>query len=266
MNRWDHAAASARTGFFSDGGRPIVTEYLALRRLDRSGVIAALTFVAAIAVLEFTWLDVVVQDHFYDFTRHTWLLGPEAIVPRLLFHDLPQLITIGAGILLAAFFLVPSLRRGPSARHWNLSPRVLLCAAVTLASIPATVALGKKLTNRFCPRDMERYGGDICFTRLGEAYPPDSIPNRRGSCFPAGHASGGFALIALCSLARRRRMQFALLTASFALGWIAGGYQMLAGVHFISHTLVSMCIAWLAFIAWRRLFGLANFPLQSRRR
>ncbi|MDR2512737.1 MAG: phosphatase PAP2 family protein, partial [Puniceicoccales bacterium] len=61
--------------------------------------------------------------------------------------------------------------------------------------------------------------------------------------FPAAHASGGFALMALAMLARNRRNQILLVTLGITLGWAMGFYQMLRGAHYLSHTLVTWCIA-----------------------
>jgi membrane-associated PAP2 superfamily phosphatase len=257
-----HAASTGGILYPRDTGVQRMTRSSPLTFFDRSGRIAATALVAVLFVFELTSFDVAVQDGFYDTLRQKWLLDRSAFVPRIVFHELPNAIAIGVGVALAALLVGPA--RWRLWGSFRLSRRALLCSALTLASIPASVALGKKLTNVFCPRDLERYGGDVCYVGLTEPFPADAVPNRRGSCFPGGHASGGFALIALCSLARSRRAQIAAMLAALTLGWIAGFYQMLVGAHFLSHTLVSMCLAWLWCIFWRRVLGLAAAGASTR--
>lgn len=45
-----------------------------------------------------------------------------------------------------------------------------------------------------CPWDLTRYGGDLPFVGLLERRPAD-MPDT--ACFPAGHASAGYAWLAL---------------------------------------------------------------------
>lgn len=67
-----------------------------------------------------------------------------------------------------------------------------------------------------------------------------------GRCFPGGHASAGFALLALFfayRLQAPQRARFYLVTAlilGFAMGWA----QMMRGAHFISHNLWTFWFTW----------------------
>ena len=40
----------------------------------------------------------------------------------------------------------------------------------------------------------------------------------------------------------------AALAGAIVLGWVMGGYQMLNGRHFLSHTLAMMRIAWIIIL------------------
>ncbi len=64
-----------------------------------------------------------------------------------------------------------------------------------------------------------------------------------GRCFPAGHASGGFALMSLCLFPVSNRNRKLLLLVGFTLGWLMGLYQMARGEHFITHTLFTMFLS-----------------------
>jgi membrane-associated PAP2 superfamily phosphatase len=65
------------------------------------------------------------------------------------------------------------------------------------------------------------------------------------NAFPAGHASGGFALLSLAfawgtSSARRRGVLIGCV-----YGGTMGLYQIARGEHFLSHTLATAVLAWL---------------------
>ena len=67
-----------------------------------------------------------------------------------------------------------------------------------------------------------------------------------GRCFPSGHASGGFALLAFHFALRdtdARASRF-WLVAALALGTMMGWSQMMRGAHFMSH------VVWSAWMEW----------------
>ena len=83
-----------------------------------------------------------------------------------------------------------------------------------------------------------------------------------GRCWPGGHASGGFTMVALYFVARRHQWRHAraILYASMVLGAIYGTTRVLQGWHFMSHTFWAGVIVWmgalvtaLAFYGWRQL-------------
>ena len=80
-----------------------------------------------------------------------------------------------------------------------------------------------------------------------------------GRCFPAGHASAGFAFVSGYFAFRDTRASLARgwLAASFAAGLLLGLAQQARGAHFMSHTLwsawVCWCTAWSVDLLARRL-------------
>jgi membrane-associated PAP2 superfamily phosphatase len=68
------------------------------------------------------------------------------------------------------------------------------------------------------------------------------------SCWPAGHASGGFALLSLFFLFKSRRNKIFALIFGLSVGWMMGLYKMLIGDHFLSHTIITMILAWLIIL------------------
>jgi membrane-associated PAP2 superfamily phosphatase len=196
--------------------------------------------------------DLAVQDYLFDFQKGEWLVDKEAWWPTFLFHKLPKWLVIAFGVfLMLRVYVAPRWRRwawfrpAPMAQAWV----VVLCLGVT----PLVVSILKANTHVFCPWDIQRYGGKEEYLKTWTKYDPPRPAEQCGNCWPAGHASGGFALVAAASLAttRRGRMRGTLL--GLTVGWIMGGYQMLKGAHYLSDTMVTMLLAWIIHLLLRRL-------------
>jgi membrane-associated PAP2 superfamily phosphatase len=224
--------------------------------------------VGVLALFEVTTLDLVIQDRLFDFETSTWLLDAERLVPRVLLHELPTVVSVVTGLGLIHWLLFPKVWRRFSGQD-RPDRRPLLCALLTLTIVPLLIGAGKQLSNMYCPAQIERYGGEACYVRLFERHPPEDSAKGRGHCFPAGHASGPFALVGLAAIMRTRRATMAAFGFAFVAGWIAGGYQIVTGSHYVSHTLVTMLVAWIVFLLMRRALGLApprqhNFAPEMR--
>jgi membrane-associated PAP2 superfamily phosphatase len=221
-------------------------------KLTRSFWPVLILLIASLALFELTSVDLGLQDHFYNFVTRRWLIDGDAPLPRAFFYDGPKIALIVFGVATLVLLLGPARWReflglpGPAGRH------ALTVVLATLVSGPVLIGIGKSVTNIFCPSEIARYGGDVAYVRVFECYPPGQRPARRGHCFPAGHASGGFALLSLAGLARTRRGQFAGLAFGLAAGGIMGTYQMLKGSHYLSHTVVTALVLWLVFLLWQR--------------
>jgi membrane-associated PAP2 superfamily phosphatase len=182
----------------------------------------------------YTSVDVRLQDLLYDPVKKEWLVNANAPVPRFFFYDFPKVILFGFGLLLLLrLFNVP-----PLVRRLPFSKREATYILVCLAGIPLLVGLGKNITRVHCPSELSRYGGTEEYRRVisSEEKSYTKVPPH---CFPAGHASGGFALFAFYFLLRK--WQWLLLPMAY--GWTMGIYQMLKGAHFLSHTLFTLFFA-----------------------
>lgn len=210
---------------------------------------AVLALAGALALFEFTELDLWLQDHFYDAAAGRWVVDARDPVGRLVFYNGPKALIIPTAVAVLV------LAAGPA--RWcdrlRFARRDLWVALLTLVTVPALAGLGKNLSNTFCPSEIRRYGGDVPYVKLCEPYPEHDRPARRGHCFPAGHASGGFALLGLLWLRRTRAWRLGGLALGLGTGWWMGGYQMLKGAHYLSHTIVTMLVAWIVMLAWRRV-------------
>ncbi len=214
--------------------------------------LALLVFV--ILFFELTEVDLWVQDHCYDFARQVWIVDGNAPLPRLFFYTGPKALIISFGVGLIVLLCGPERWR---ARFSGvaLTRRNLGVVVATLATVPVLIGAGKATTNIFCPSEIRRYGGDVPYIRLCEPYSEGDRPERRGRGFPAGHASGGFALVALLQLARTQRGRFIGAAIGLGVGGLMAVYQTLKGAHYLSHSLVTMLVAWIFFLLWRRLLG-----------
>lgn len=222
--------------------------------LDRTLWPAVLLLAGAFAIFEFTNVDLALQDHFYDFAQRRWIVDGNEPVGRAIFYNYPKIGVIATGVTLLVLALGPARWRD----RLRLDRRALWVAVATLATVPALAGLGKNYTNTFCPSEVRRYGGDVPYVKVCEPYPSDDRPARRGHCFPAGHASGGFALLALAWLRPSRRARLTGLALGLGLGWWMGTYQMLKGAHYLSHTVVTMLLAWIVVLFWRRILALRS--------
>jgi membrane-associated PAP2 superfamily phosphatase len=220
-------------------------------RADRTLWPAVALLAGMIALFEFTPLDLALQDRCFDFAGGHWRVDATDPLGRAIFYNGPKALIIAVGVALAVLGLGPERWR----RRLGCARQDVAVAFLALASVPALIGLGKNVTNVFCPSEIRRYGGDVPYVALCSPYPEDDRPARRGHCFPAGHASGGFALLGLAWLRRSRRGWWTGMALGLGVGWAMGLYQMLKGAHYLSHTLVTMLVAWILVLVWRRVVG-----------
>ena len=225
-----------------------------IRRADRTLWPGIILLAATIALFEFTSIDLVLQDRFFDFSSGHWRVDATNPAWRTIFYNGPKAVIVAIGLVLAVLALGPERWR----ERLDFGRRDVVVAFLTLASVPALIGLGKNATNVFCPSEIRRYGGDVPYVALCSSYPEGDRPAKRGHCFPAGHASGGFALVGLAWLRRTRRGWWGGLSIGLGVGWAMGLYQMLKGAHYLSHTLVTMLVAWILVLVWRRVVSLVS--------
>lgn len=207
----------------------------------------------ALIVFETTSLDLWVQDQLYHAREQTWRVDRHAPLPRFLFYDGPKVVLAGWLICLLLSLWRPGLCPTVCPADRRRSLYVLICMGL----IPATVATLKDLTNVFYPYKVERYGGRLPYRTLVHSLGRRAgEPRSRG--FPAGHASGGFAMLCLAFVARTRRRRVQAAVVGMATGWLLGFYQMAKGAHYLSHTLVTMLLAWIIAAAIARLLNLPS--------
>jgi membrane-associated PAP2 superfamily phosphatase len=118
----------------------------------------------------------------------------------------------------------------------------------------SVVSFFKNISIHGCPNDLTLYGGNLPLLGLFEHLPKGVAA---GHCFPGGHASGGFALMAFYFAFREQKPRFAtvMLVLALVLGFSMGWGQMMRGEHFLSHNL------WTAWLVWAVLFTLFTLKI-----
>lgn len=186
-------------------------------------------------VFHATPLDRRLIDSYYDPAGHGFPLRDNALMENLM-HSGLKLVVVAIGIaVLGAFLLsyvVPQMPR-----------RRLLWLFAGMAGATLLVSTVKHNSALHCPWDLAEYGGYAPFHGLFDRLPGNVAPGR---CFPSGHASGGFSLLAFYFALRDTdaRMSRLSLVAALALGTVMGWSQMMRGAHFLSH------VVWSAWMEW----------------
>jgi len=215
---------------------------------DRNIVLTAALLSIAILFFGLSNADIWIQDHFYNFQTHTWLVDKENPVLAFIFYDgIKKLLIVVTSLILIA--LVFGYRHSWVRRH----RRGLSILVLSVIIVPAIVNGLKAVTNMPCPKNLENYGGAYPHTCVWEKYPTAFCNSKKIKCWPAGHASGGFALMSLYFLFRSRKAKVAAVSGAVALGWTMGTYKMLIGDHFFSHTVITMLLGWLIILIIVRL-------------
>jgi membrane-associated PAP2 superfamily phosphatase len=142
-------------------------------------------------------------------------------------------------------------------RDWRALRRPAAFFTISALLSIGVVGLLKILTNVDCPWDLAPFGGRFPYVELF-ADRPDAL--RVGRCFPAAHASSGYALLALYFTLRERHA--VLARVGLGLGVLAGltfGLaQQARGAHFVSHDL------WSAFLVWTVTLSVYAFAFRAR--
>ncbi|KAA0914081.1 PAP2 family lipid A phosphatase [Psychrobacter sp. ANT_WB68] len=225
-----------------------------MNRATKSGIaqlllLLTLTVIATL-MLEHSQWDVRISELFYS-DGH-WLLEKGAQPYRFLFYDGPKLLLILFGI----YLLMISIWRYRQRPHSNanttvikpsllkptaaLSGREIGYLLLVIIVVPTIIATLKSVTHVSCPNHLYLFNGDLPYLSIWQ----NIVAKTDAKCFPAAHASAGFALYGLAYLPTLQRYRMRIFIIVTALGWIMGLYKMAFGDHFFSHTLVSMLLAW----------------------
>jgi len=185
-------------------------------------------------------IDIIIQNSFFNSITHTWILDRDLQPWKFIFYNgiKKVLILFALSFLFALIFF----RNNRVIKEYKRGIIIVILSAVLIPLISGGL---KKITNMPCPKNEIHFGGKMIRTAVWESYNEPYKSMSKIACWPAGHASGGFALLSLFFLFKTRKNKIFALIFALGIGWSMGIYKMLIGDHFLSHTIITMLIAWL---------------------
>lgn len=219
--------------------------------LNKQIILTFFLLLASVLFFGISSFDLHVQDYFFDFDAHTWILDSKAQPIKFILYDgIKKLLILFAVSLLVALIF---WRKKPLIQQYKRGIMIVILSAIL---VPVIVGGFKRYTNMPCPKNETYYGGDYPRVAVWEHYPQEFVQTGSIKCWPAGHASGGFALLSLLFLFQSKRGKQRALIIALITGWSMGAYKMAIGDHFFSHTFITMLMAWLIILVVARAFGL----------
>lgn len=194
-----------------------------------------------LAVGEFTNIDLMIEDYYYDPILKTFPWKDAWFANDLMHNYLKKMIKV-CGLILYVVLIINLIRPLRFLSAW-IRYRLWFVAVSSLL-IPFIVGTLKRITDFNCPWDIDRYNGTFPFIKLLD-HIPDVITMSSGNCFPAGHATTGLWLASLCIfwLPNKPRQALGVFILGLLFGLVLGWVQQMRGAHFLFHTLWSMWLA-----------------------
>lgn len=200
--------------------------------------LATAALAVVIVVARLTPVDELVSDLVYDRGSGQWPVSHARSWLRLACYEGPKYLIILFGLCLVAGVVRPRLL-SPIRLGRREAAFLLSC----LALVPTVVGFIKYHSGVACATELVRYGGTVpdelgrvAISRMFDTAWPHG-------CWPSGHASGGFALLAFGFLPGPARRRMRRWSAGLAIGGVMGVYQVARGAHFASHIVVTALVA-----------------------
>jgi len=184
--------------------------------MNKQIFITSFVLVVSIVYFGISDVDIVVQDFFYNHETHKWILDWSLQPYKFIFYDGAKRFLILFAVSLLIFSLI--FRKKAIVQTYKKGIIIVLLSAIF---VPSTIGILKNNTNMPCPKNDIYYGGVYPKTAVWEKYPADFV-KPKVKCWPAGHASGGFALLSLFFVFRRKRNRLMGLGIGLTVGWSTG--------------------------------------------
>ena len=209
---------------------------LSRRGLIFSALIALAGALLATLIIHQFQLDLTLAQWIFAWEGHQWALKDHWLFSEVL-HQRGRQFSIT--LLLPCLILLLASGIRPRLRPYR---RVLAYLVIAPLIASGMVLLGKHSTGVDCPWSLQPFGGDGPYSPLLQQL----FNGGDGSCFPAGHASAGYAWLALyfAAAAVQPRWRYAALALALGLGLLFGAAQQLRGAHFLSHDIWSLALCW----------------------
>lgn len=191
-------------------------------------------------------LDRGVADYFYSIQGYAWA-WKDSWIAEDFFHKGGRSLSILLALLLLVLVIASRFSFWLSLHKKPLLYLLVatLGSSLLISSLKSTLAVS-------CPWEFDRYGGDLLYANVFEQL---VLRNGEG-CFPAGHASAGYAWISayFFGVHYQSRWRWFGLVIPLLVGMVLGVVQQIRGAHFLSHDLWSLAICWffslLMFVAF----------------
>lgn len=225
-----------------------------LRRTSHTACLfATVLWLTTVAVVEIGDLDIKLATLLFHWQGSSWSYREHWLISDWLHNGARK---AAGGVLITVWLAaLASLIPATALRPWRSA---LVYLALVLPAGPLLVGLLKATLPVPCPWDLVVFGGQLPDAG-GWWSTLDGWRMGASGCFPAGHASGGYAFLSSYFVLRRLRptWRYYGLGAGLLLGTVFGAAQQLRGAHFLSHDLWSLAICWLVALlgykVWQRL-------------
>jgi len=170
----------------------------------------------------------------------------DQLILSTVMHDGLKIALQLIGLATFFYWLHAKKTKAPEQRRW-----LWLWLGIVLSTL--TITTLKRFSIHACPWDLARYGGFAAELPLFADLPSGT---QAGRCFPGGHASGGYALLAFyfAFIGSNTRIAYWGLAAGLIVGTLMGWTQMMRGAHFLSHNLWTLftvwCVLTLFYLIW----------------
>ncbi|OHE07050.1 MAG: phosphoesterase [Sulfurimonas sp. RIFOXYD12_FULL_33_39] len=213
-------------------------------RVEKQILITSFVLIGIFFLFELSNIDIFVQEFFYNSTTHKWLLEHvKGSILDIVFYSGIKKAIIVFGVLILFIYIYSFKSASPLLKSYRGG---LLIVWLSIAIVPMIIGTLKANTNVPCPCDFMHFGGEYPYIRALDSMPQEIV--KKFKCYPAGHASGGFALMSLFFLFKEKKNSFIAFGVAMIIGWSMGIYKMLIGHHYLSHTLITMILAWLLIL------------------
>ncbi|SCZ33530.1 MULTISPECIES: phosphatase PAP2 family protein [unclassified Pseudomonas] len=221
--------------------------------------------VVVFLLFDMTHLDIAISDLFYDPLHQVFPLGHVRLFEQIT-HKWARVIpnwtgeAAIVGVLLSLFWpifqppkrpgllrLLDKTRLSKPLRLAHKHRRDFLYVVFAFSLSTGVIHYLKGHTSVYCPVETTQYAGKIEHKEWFQNFELLKVAGD-GRCWPGGHASGGFTMLALYFVARRYRWRHskALMHGALALGFVYGTTRVLQGWHYMSHTFWAGIFVWLS--------------------
>ena len=196
-----------------------------------------LFYVITLLLLDVAGGDLWLASKIYAMEGYQWSLQQHWLTENIL-HRGARLINY----LCCALVLIATLYANVKRSKNKALANSLIALSLSLLSAFVLVAYLKAITNIACPWDLALFGGTEPYVHLLQKR-PSYLPYKQ--CFPAGHASVGYAWVALYYFLKHVKpgWRFAGLATGLISGLVLGIAQQLRGAHFLSHDITTLLLS-----------------------